>query len=294
MGERKRIGIEALLRWAYRDELPKAQAETGGERYPGPGMASAHGSVRGLSELGVVVDETRNRWGLVVDRTAQSEPHPDAVAVGRAVMALDTFQLGIPDDWHPLGDMAAVEGAEILIARTIALAVSAVTKVDEAGERRLRRTAGFLVMRHALLGGTPDWEADLPVVVAESANGKARWFRTVTLADAAGQPYDVEVNGYDPKAKRPMRGAYRKLRLDPDPLDAAIGRAEYEVWRAALDVLHEDLSAESVLADHLVQPSDLPRRPWTDGGLPARTVLAPRGGWMTIDAFRHERRRGGC
>src|SRR5688500_9952509 len=100
---KKRMTIEALLRWAYRDELPKAQAP-GGSLRPA-GFGGAWGGIERYGELLTVIDHgLENRYGLVPDLSATTEPHPDAIRIGDAVQALDAFPLNLPDGWNPLTD----------------------------------------------------------------------------------------------------------------------------------------------------------------------------------------------
>lgn len=293
MSERKRIGIEALLSWAYRDELPKAQA---GDVRAGPKQfGQAWGGVANYGEYLTVIDWPENQWGVVPDLSARSEPHPDAVLVGQCVQELDGLALGLPDDWHPLGDMAGVDGAESLLQGAIGRALADVSVAGREGERQVRSSVSGIVVRQALLGGEPDWRGDVPEVRVESANGKPRWFRRIEVVQSDGTTYEQEVDGYDAKRKRPLAGAYRRTFLDPDPAGVAVERARYEVWHAALDVLCEEIGAiphltpegEPVLDrdgrpvtglhDYLVEPSRRASRPWMGEGERAGRVLRDAG-----------------
>jgi hypothetical protein len=284
----KRIGIEELLRWAYRDELPKMQSA--GRLLP-PGYGSAWGGVERYGELLTVVDAPENKWGLVPDFAATTSPHPDAIRVGEAVCALDALELDLPKDWNPLGDWVSL-GDEATRAANRAL--NRGTYVDDDGARRLKTAASQLMRKYAVLGGTPEWQGEEPeakLVVA--ANGRPRWFRRALVMVDPGDPQkgiapvyeEREVNGLD-KRRVPLPDAYTKTVFDPDPADTALNRAEYEVWRAALDVLVEDLnglvwsevvngdSIERVgLADFKVINSLRPFRPWETGDLPPQRVL---------------------
>ncbi|HUO55085.1 MAG TPA: hypothetical protein VMU18_10105, partial [Rhodoblastus sp.] len=137
------------------------------------------------------------------------------------------------------------------------------------GLRRLRRTPRRLVVRHALLGGAPEWRIDPPEVVVDP-----RWYvreviRVGTLTGFMEQ--EIEADGFDKVRRVPKPGAYRKTFLEPDPRDGVVSRAEYEVWRAALDVLFEDL--RGTLSAFDVQPCGLPMRPWEEGeAVPARVL----------------------
>src|SRR5689334_12692725 len=98
----KRLDIEAFMRWAYVQELPKAQAVLS---LTPAGFGGAWGGVSRYGELLTVIDAPENRWGVVPDLFATTLPHPDAEVVGAAVQALDHFDIDLPDDWNPLGDM---------------------------------------------------------------------------------------------------------------------------------------------------------------------------------------------
>lgn len=254
MSERKRIGIEALLRWAYRDELPKAGASRRGGPLP---LGRGWDGVRHYGELLAEIDGDENVWGLAPDLTAMAEPHPDAVRVGEAVEALDGLAPDLPEDWHPLGDIVTAENAELV--RDAVRRARAAVLVEGEGGPRLRTSARFLVVRHACAGSTPDWACGSPSVVVESANGKPRWFRRITLVGADGAEYVQEVDGYNRSRQRPHPGAYRKSYLDPDPVGAAVARADWEIWRSALDLLAEALDG---LEAHEVVPAIRPVRPW--------------------------------
>ncbi len=242
---RKSIGIEAFLAWCYREELPKTPRLGNGPANYGPSLRTDD-----------YVDHC-NVWGLVPDFGARSWPHPDAVRAGNLVMELGDFAVGMPEDWQPLADMVGMEGIEEATMR----AINELTVRDSAGGTRLRVMPERLIVRHALLGGTPDWQAEMPAVkVVTRANGKPCWFRRVMVRQRTGDMIEAEVDGYDQRAKRPFPGAYRKTRLVPDPADAVLGRAEYEIWHAALAVLVEELRGqlEAYELEHCTRPA----RPW--------------------------------
>lgn len=256
----KRMDIEALLRWAYRDELPKAAA--GGERLV-VGFKTGWGGVERYGELLTVIDEPdiRNRYGLVPDRFATTEPHPDAERVHDAVMYLRRCAMNVPDGWNPISDMGDM-GPEGVAA--VARGLTAMTFVTDRGDTVLRRSVVRLVIRQAILGDCPAWEGEAPVRRTVTAQGgKVRWFRRVVqVSDGAFGPaqQEIEVDGFDHKRRRPFPDAYTKTILDPDPVPVVQGRAEYELWRAALDLLVEDLPG--ALEAHKVTASSRSYRPW--------------------------------
>lgn len=286
-----RMDIEAMLRWAYRDELPKAAA--GGGRLA-VGFRTGWGGVERFGELLAVIDEpdVRNRFGLVPDASASSDPHPDAIRVHDAVMRLRRCALGVPEGWNPIADMGDLgpEGAA-----AVARGIAGMTIVNDKGERVLRRSVSRIVIRQAILGGCPVWEGDVPERHVLCAHGKPRWFRRdVVVTEGAFGParQEIEVDGYDHKRQRPYADAYRKMVLDPDPAPVVQGRAEYELWRGALDLLAEDLAGG--LEAHTVAPSARSARPWEMPD-PARRILpsllVPMGGAGESRAVVRKRKR---
>lgn len=281
-GLKKRIEIEALLRWAYRDELPKEH-----ELLAGPdGFGGPWGGVERVGRYGTVIDVSENRFGVVPDFTATTLPHPDAVRVAAVVVALDALELDLPDDWAPLADLGDLGP---LGAAAVARGVAGLISTAADGRRRLRTAPRRLIMKHAIMGGTPVWQADIPVQKVECrANGMPRWFRRQVIVTEDGS-MEIEVDGFNAKRRMPYGDAYQKPYLDPDPVEAVIGRAEYEVWHAALAVLVEDLNdvrwsevvdgvrVERVgLRDYEVIHSARPVRPWETGD------LAPQQVWQDL------------
>lgn len=261
------IGIEEVLRWAYRDELPKVTQTV--RAHVGPlQFGQAWGGVERYGELLTLIDAPENMWGVVPDFTATTDPHPDAVMVAEAVADLDGLDIDLPDDWYPLADLGDL-GA--LGAAAVSRATGRLFLVDADGRRRLRSTPRRLVVKHAIMGGSPVWEADVPALKVEcGANGRAKWFERVMVTTETGS-MEVEVDGYDAKRHAPRPGAYRKEFLDPDPADAAISRGEYEVWHAALGVLVEELAGRLTSRD--VAPCPRPVRPWEGTPIAPRRVL---------------------
>jgi len=272
----KTIGIEALLRWAYCEELPKAEAIGGAVAAAGPRQPGNHWGRSGeMRTLLAIVDAEYNRFGVVSDPLALEAPHADAVVVGDVVAELSTLELDLPDGWCPLGDFVAAGAlTEGEAAAATVRGLARVMRVDTDGHRGAGERLARLVMRHAVQGGAPDWEAEVPERKVVSAHGKPRWFRMTQVwsgaVDGAGHAVegmgrwvDVEVDGYDEKRKRARPDAYRKHYFDPDPADAVVARAEYQLWRAALAFLAVDLDGR--LADHAVTDSSRGAAPWIDG-----------------------------
>lgn len=251
------VDIEDLLVWAYRDELPKAQAEGGSF---GP---AAHGHAwEGVAEVGVLGEIVDNRWGVVPDRGATSDPHPDAVLVGEAVEALGALTLDVPEGWWPFDDMASPQEWGDLGAAAVSSVLDYVSVTDADGARRFKMSPAWLVRRAAIMRDCPGWEVDeVPVRrLVRTRTGQNAWFVRRTIPDAAGGWIEVEQDGFNHSRRRPYPGAYQRWELAPSPHEVGIERAEYEVWHAALCLLADDLADK--LAGRFVLPPRRPSRPW--------------------------------
>lgn len=259
------MAIEQALRWAYRDELPKAQAL--GDRLSPAEWPRGWQQVERFGDYLAVLDEPvpLNRFGLVADDTADAAPHPDAVQIHEAVAALDACPFFVPADWYPLSDMGDLGD---LGREAVARALDRVAPLGRGGERWMRSKLAALVQKHAILGGEPDWEGDLVEVRIVSERGKPRWFRRERVQIAAGDEHlgicaefiTVEVDGFNQARQRPWPDAYRKVELFPDPLYLIIQRAEYLVWRMALDTIADAVNGQ--MASIHVTASTRPMTPW--------------------------------
>jgi hypothetical protein len=253
--------IERALAWAYREELPKLVE---GDGTIG-GVRSAWSGVSTYARLLTVIDD--NRYGVVPNLAERGEPHPDALVIGDAVNALEAHCAGPfepPEGWDPFEDFDLGEDGPAFARRGL----DRLTALDRDGEgrsiRRLKETPGRLVLKHAILGGAPDWASEPPERRwLVGANGKPTWFRKVvqhvTTATGSVKAIEHEEHVADP---RRVKGAYRKAVYEPDPAEIARERAEYELWRAALDAVAEAL--DGALTSMAVRPSTRPRRPWTE------------------------------
>lgn len=263
----KRVPIDTLLSWAYRDELPKDDAPSYVDQI---GYMPAWGGIERFGELMTFIDGGVNQWGVVPAFVASEGPHPDARVIGRAVRSLDEVEIGLPDaaEWAPLADMGDLGPHG---AAAVSRALEKATRVEPDGRRVLRGKVSELVRICAILQRPPVWEAEVPVLRVEmAANGRERWFRRVWVEGVG----EIEVDGYNPRAKRPYDDAFRKHYLDPDPMDAARSRAEYEVWHAALSVLVDELGSglHGVMSAHVAEASAHPVRPWETGAVDSPRV----------------------
>ncbi|VTZ52503.1 conserved hypothetical protein [Methylocella tundrae] len=282
---KKRVEIEALLRWAYREELPKEQARGGAIA---TGFRAGWGGVSKFGDYLTIIDEAGlNQWGVVPIAGAESAPHPDAVAIAAAVAALDDLELGLPEDWSPFSDLGDMG---VLGEAAVAATVDRLTVRDADGARRLRTPPSRLIFKFAIMGGCPVWQADKPEArLVRGANGRPKWFvRKMITTSVSDTPYEVEADGYSQTAKRPVAGAYQKRYLDPCPVDAGVARGEYEIWRFAMDVLTDDL--RETLSEHEVLASPRVIRPW-EGDIRLPRVL-PDLTWSCVVAAVKRRGRG--
>ena len=258
--------IEKLLQWAYGEELPKEPRRA----RPGDFIA-AWGAIAAFGETLAVVDEP-NIYGVIADPFAETGPHPDALALAAAVADLDDFTLGDFGDWEAAAGLG-LDTAEIemLTARALWQA----TVADREGRTVLKKAPRRLIEYHAIMGGCPDWTGEPAVKDWQRAqNGQPKWFRRVRMAESG---YEYEADGWCGRTKRPHRDAYRKPEWRPDPVPAIVARAEYQVWRAALDVIAAELAGR--LAEHEVFFSARPWAPWEESGREARILPDLRIGW---------------
>jgi hypothetical protein len=274
---KKRIGIVKLLEWAYREELiktPRANKLRGPEQ-PRSGWAAVAAQGQLLTET--VSDGTSplvNRFGVVPDLTQHNAPHPAAIAVHDAVIALDALELGIPDAWCDDVDLRhGISG--ITDQEWPAAAGRSLQRVSRA-DGKLKEPISSLIIHAATSAKQPPHRGgEVKRRVVLQANGKPAWFIRVAVPcglnhDGTERFAEVERDGMCPKSHRPLAGAYRKDILDPDPADFLVDRARYEVWRASLDVLCEALAD---LQGFIVLPSQLPWRPWLCEPAPSQRVL---------------------
>ncbi len=265
---RRKLTVSAALKWAWSDELPKEPAA--GAFLPPPASASAWASILRFGELGSIVDRQPNRFGCIPFDQGDW-PHPDALRIAAAVEALADCTLDVPDGWHPMPEIT--EADRDLGDKAVRDALHKVVMPNPAGERVFRAAPASLVVRHAILGLVPDWRMDsAPVKRFElNASGQPRWFvrrevRTVIGTHADGSDrveiVNTEVDGWSPRLRRPVAGAYRREYLDPDPVPVMVARAEYEVFRSAMALLAEDLAGALETVE--IMPDDWPASPWSD------------------------------
>ncbi|WP_420415109.1 hypothetical protein [Roseibium sp.] len=258
---KQKICIEKLLKWAYCEELPKAGFE------PGGAVRSGWASIETFAQLLTKIDD--NEYGVVPSLNVNDgDPHEDALRVHAAVCGLSDRVVDFPDGWNPMPEIGIHE-------KHCAMALSAA----RFGIKNANRQPFDLIRRHAILGGCPGWEGEVPELkTAKTRKGTDAWFRMRVdhSTDAFGRPVERKFeteDGWCYVRKAPKIGAYRKFFFDPDPVSVLIGRGEYQMWWSHLVKLAENLSGQLEKWD--VQPSPRVAIPWETGAPePARILLA--------------------
>ncbi|RWO57294.1 hypothetical protein [Mesorhizobium sp.] len=262
----KTVTIEELLTWAFVHELPKGGGVDGLDNANSAWRmleASSWGKITSFAELGAIVDQgrgdTENYW------IEQGEPHDDAVAVGRAVAGLSRCDVAVPAGWNALADWPDTEG----------MAEAAVRKAVERYMVRTpqRRAAGIvsLVVGTAILGREPDFGAEPSKVRMIERGGKPAWFVLRRMKHEDGQTYDLEVDGYNGRTQRPVKGAYRKYEFSIDPAGDILGRLDYQIWVAALRRLEAEIATQ--LVGHRLVYSDRSMTPWLEADRPGVAIV---------------------
>ncbi|WP_412474726.1 hypothetical protein ACK83U_00840 [Rhizobium sp. WW22] len=250
---KKMIGIEALLTWAFVEELPKVESGS-----VGPSVApSVWQMMFDVITLGTNIDKSPNGYGVVGNFVNIGDPHPDALIVGNAVRALaDRNGYEVMSGWWPFPEWDDPHG--VIRAEVDRIAAE---QVYERGGRLNGRHIVTLVTSAAILKRGPDWTAEAPKVVTVKLNGKDdAWFVKRTAKDAFGRPIEYEDSGFDYRKRRPKKGAYRKYRLAQPIRAAVISRLEWQLWQSALEALHDSLSG--TLSAHDLLPFTPNRHPW--------------------------------
>ena len=254
--KKRLLDIEDVLRWAFREELPKRRDEDGGtymREYPSVSPMFA------MCALGGRVENFSREPGFPL---AMGEPHPDALLVEAAVLELQEFA----GHRFPAGPLGLLTNLPQDLDEHAAVAQAMEQLVD-------------LVRIKARLGARPTFAASpIPAAIVDS-RGRPRVLilRTEMRADVEGRlrPHPVEQPcGAEGKDRYP-KGAYCQLHWD-DPKSILIERAQYAAYWAALDLLAHRLAGK--LASIGVLPTAAAQRPWAgdvDAGKPRRILDNP-------------------
>mgnify|MGYP001075171767 CR=1 FL=1 len=262
--------IEELLSWAFVHELPKGGGVDGLDSVNSAWrmlQASSWGKITAFAELMTMVQVDRGDAGMWLE---QGDPHEDALVVGQAVADLALCDVMIPADWNALADWPDDDG----------LVPAAVARTVERYQLRpaMRRRAGIvsLVVGTAILARDPDWQAEPSKVRMVERGGRPAWFVERHLTDEFGRKVVMEVDGFNARTCRPLKGAYRKYEFSEDPTGDILGRLDWQIWVSALRLLEREIAPR--LAGHRLQACDRSMTPWLPddrGGV--RLVPLPAG-----------------
>jgi hypothetical protein len=266
---KKQISIEALLRWAFNEELCKGV----------PVAASAWDAVERFGLLGCRVDTGHH--GTSGFGFTDGEPHDDAKAVARAISELPKG-MSLPEGF-PVRDLAG-DYAALLDGDALSLL------------SRASFNAKALVIRCATFKNRPVWdigEPELqkmigsngaplvcgiaePLAAAQDAGFKrarkdarvSAWTAPGNGVDLVAMKVDSSRRGYDlekaPRCLLSWEG--------PAPFEYAEVRAEYVVWQGALRLLRDALRKQGGLLDYDLIEEIPPLSPWIDEERPAPIV----------------------
>lgn len=248
----KKISVENLLTWAFTQELGKV----GVLADVGQGYSAAWSGMAEVAVLGTIIDRSPNAFGVVPNFVYEGEPHPDAIVVGRAVHRLADLGFDIANGWNPMTDWKDETG---LIAEEVERLA---TEQRGRSDRLSGQHVVSLVISVAVLQRGPDWHADEPKAVQLTSNGKPAWFVRRKAKDSLGKIYEFEDNGFDQRRQRPLKGAYRKWRLDRSIRGDVLSRLDWQLWQSALEQIHAWLSAKWRLSGHELLPFVPSRQPW--------------------------------
>jgi hypothetical protein len=286
MAIKTEIEIEALLKWAYVDELSKRQ------------LSSAEGIWDRLHENGQLGIDRDRSHGAAQRYAHFGLPDPDAERIEKAVSALEDTVI----DWEQSFEAIADELAALVSVNDLAPPGSPGARKPKAGwgkagERALNAwwgkkgtqaphdrprdvllvgglRTGALVTMHAVKESRPDWreEGPLPYPVAAATGSNA-----AVVGECRGK------NLY-------TLGSYCPLRWEPSPLSIVMGRAEYVAWHHGLDQLARTLQLEKFT----VLPPAAPQTPWRDGvKLEGRIIHLPsKPNWLPLP-LKPEREQAG-
>ncbi len=264
---RRVMDVEDVLRWTFRDELPKDRSE-GGTHGP-----SAYSCPLGrMVAMGTSVDNWSREPG---HPAAMGPPDPDAFVVASAVE-----------------DLAAMAEQATLIELDLVPDFGPIGVVDEAAAvSRALAQLPAIVARYARMGERPSWQASTVPGPLLAANGRpqvVRWARHLSTI-INGVNYDeqqlVHVTASGGKDNYAW-DSYCPLEWTPSLQSIAETRAEYLVWWGALDALTLSLAGHLDGID--VLPPMASQRPWLDEVRPVNPplILNDREG----RAFRRESR----
>jgi len=233
------LDIEAALRWAYRDELPKRQH---GGRYDTRKLTAGS-----MSRLAAADDERPADQREPGFPAALGDPHPDSIIIESAV--------------KHLGDWTGYRfGADRMDALTsdLPLAIDPAVVAIEA----IAAMSGTVTI-NARMATRPKWSSDKPTARwTVGPNGKPK----VLLDEIFVQVIDGRGRVFYEPAREPLapdaifyretiacrsirkdlyrEGAYCPILWRPDPVRLLSERAEHCAWHVALEILSAELEGQ--------------------------------------------------
>ena len=242
------MDVEDVLRWAYRDELPKLANEGGGlDRVGFPSISPMFR----VCDLGTRVDDwSKGEPGLPA---AMGACHPDALKVKEAVEALARFH----DE--------PIEGGLDLGPDFAAMAEDEATAMRRAFERIDVVVANMARMPQAQ--SRPFWQSRPTISGVKQPNGKPlvlRWEVVNAPKFGGGEVAEEILVPVAPSGSHYPEGAYCPLQYDQNPTSILGERAEYLAWWAGLNAIAEDLCGK--LDTIAVLPPGAAQKPWLGEG----------------------------
>ena len=259
----KRVDIEVLLQWAYRDELSKRATSAAEGVWDHAGEFALTGIVGDGCSAGP------QRYAVV------GTPHPDALALEKLVRALPDVTIewavsrralmgdldgfyGEWIDWHgsPRESRASVAWFRHLRG----------SPADPfLGQPAFRQSE--IVRTCAVLKKRPLCCADGPRL-APLENGYGG-HSVCYVEDDGSLMLGRKAKHYGPQARSPVVWY-------PTPVEIARERGEYAAWHAALTALAHTAAETGALRDHAAMCPTAPAEPWNTGPGAAAKVLQSR------------------
>ena len=245
----KRLPIESLLRWAFRDELPKGK----------PVAASAWSIVENYAATGGVRIDSGSPGGGDGLGFVYGDPHPDAEIVAQAVAQLAPSVI--------LGDDRMID----LLGEFTARDETGRYSIIDAHDVRAVALAPFspraMIIRCATLGKPMVWDLGAPTLKPMMIQGAMFERKAVFGFDHRGELMLLDPDQHGRyKIKAQPRTMLRWV--DPSMRMLAETRAEFAVWHDALLALVHMINKRG-LAEHVALPPMMPAMPWRDGAPPA-------------------------
>jgi hypothetical protein len=271
------LDIEAALRWAYRDELPKRQH---GGRYDSRDLTAAS-----MSRLAAADDERPADQREPGFPAAMGDPHPDSIIIETAVKHLG--------DWagYCFGDDRMGALTSDLPLDPWSMALDRFIHLDPVATamEAIAAMAGTIII-NARMASRPRWSIETPRVSWVSGpNGVPKVLIDevfVQVIDRRGRVRYEPVHGEPPadaiwyretlpspatRGRQYRPGSYCPLGWRPDPARLLTERAEHCAWHAGLEILAAGLEGQLVAtavlspaaawAPWLSSPEDIHGRP---------------------------------